>query len=152
MLVDHACILKWLNLKPPVARKLAVRHTKLVCLTASFLSTGGFVKLFHKIQWFSMIIQVFFKFHDFSMHGTLFCDFPGFPWFPELVGTLCNRQYLEHKVVITLQSLYNAMLGVHWIGLVISEIMFVCFVSLHPSQQFFSHDRTISGLPGLNQY
>ena len=28
--------------KPPVARKLAVRHTKLVCLTASFLATGGF--------------------------------------------------------------------------------------------------------------
>ena len=26
--------------KPPVARKLAVGHTKLVCLTASFLSTG----------------------------------------------------------------------------------------------------------------
>ena len=28
--------------KLPVARKLAVRHTKLVCLTASFLATGGF--------------------------------------------------------------------------------------------------------------
>ena len=24
-----------------VARKLAVRHTKIVCLTASFLATGG---------------------------------------------------------------------------------------------------------------
>ena len=24
----------------------------------------------------------------FSMHGTFFRDFPGFPWFPELVGTL----------------------------------------------------------------
>ena len=35
-----------------------------------------------------MIIQVFIKFHDFSMYGTLFGDFPGFPWFPELVGTL----------------------------------------------------------------
>ena len=30
--------------KPPVARKLTVRHTKLVCLTASFLATGGFSK------------------------------------------------------------------------------------------------------------
>ena len=29
-------------MKPPVARKLAERHTKLVCLTASFLATGGF--------------------------------------------------------------------------------------------------------------
>ena len=37
------------NLKPPVARKLAVRHTSFVCLKASFLATGGFVKLFHKI-------------------------------------------------------------------------------------------------------
>ena len=27
--------------KPQVARKLAVRHTKLVCLTASFLATGA---------------------------------------------------------------------------------------------------------------
>ena len=29
-------------MKPPVARKLAVRHTKLVCLTASFLASDGF--------------------------------------------------------------------------------------------------------------
>ena len=35
-----------------------------------------------------MIIQVFFKFNDFSMHGTFFSDFPGFPRFPELAGTL----------------------------------------------------------------
>ena len=28
--------------KPPVAKKLAVRHIKLVCLTASFLATGSF--------------------------------------------------------------------------------------------------------------
>ena len=35
-----------------------------------------------------MITQGFFKFHDFSMHVTIFSDFPGFPWFPELVGTL----------------------------------------------------------------
>ena len=27
--------------KPPVARKLAVRHAKLACLTASFLATGS---------------------------------------------------------------------------------------------------------------
>ena len=34
-------------MKPPVARKLAVRHTKFVCLAASFLATGGFMlKLF----------------------------------------------------------------------------------------------------------
>ena len=48
------------NLKPPVARKLAVRHTSFVCLTASILATGGFVKLFHKSHDFSMIIQLLF--------------------------------------------------------------------------------------------
>ena len=33
----------WNNMtKPPVAQKLAVRYTKLVCLTAGFLATGGF--------------------------------------------------------------------------------------------------------------
>ena len=33
----------WNNLtKQPVAQKLAVRHTSFVCLTASFLATGGF--------------------------------------------------------------------------------------------------------------
>ena len=31
-----------INLKPPIARKLAVRHTIFVCLTASFLAHGGF--------------------------------------------------------------------------------------------------------------
>ena len=39
-----------------------------------------------------MIIQGFFQFHDFSMHGTFFGDFPGFQWFPELVGTLHSDQ------------------------------------------------------------
>ena len=33
--------------EPPVARKLAARHTSFVCLTASFQATGGFkFKLF----------------------------------------------------------------------------------------------------------
>ena len=32
------------NLRPPVARNLAVRHTSFVCLTASFLATVRFVK------------------------------------------------------------------------------------------------------------
>ena len=41
----------------PVARKLAVRNTSVVCLTASFQATGGFVQLFHKIPQF---------FHDYS--------------------------------------------------------------------------------------
>ena len=68
-------------LKPPVAGKLAVRHTssqktscqtdKFVCLTASFLDTGGFVKIFLK---FFHDYSYFFKFHDFSMYGTFFLD------------------------------------------------------------------------------
>ena len=33
----------------PVVRKLAVRHTSFMCLTTSFMATGGFVKLFYKI-------------------------------------------------------------------------------------------------------
>ena len=37
-------------MKPPVARKLAVRHTKVVCLTGSFLATGGFSKCMHGLQ------------------------------------------------------------------------------------------------------
>ena len=31
-------------------------------------------------------------------------------------------------------------------------LFFVCFDALHPRKQFFSHVKTISYLPGLNQY
>ena len=40
-------------MKPLVARTLAVRHTKFVCLTASFLATNGFKTVFqgsHKLR------------------------------------------------------------------------------------------------------
>ena len=40
--MEKAWILRNNLMKPLVARKLAVRHTKLVCLTASFFATGGF--------------------------------------------------------------------------------------------------------------
>ena len=56
-----------------------------MCPKSSFLATGAKQNYFTKFHNFSIIIQVIFKFHDFSMHGTLFSDFPGFP---ELVGTL----------------------------------------------------------------
>ena len=49
-----------------------------VSVTASFLATGGFVKLFHKIPCFSMIIQFFWNSMIFPCME-LFCDFPGFP-------------------------------------------------------------------------
>ena len=66
------------NFKPPVARKLAVRHASFACLTASFLATGSLSNYFTKFLDFSMIIQAFsnsmiFPFMDF------FLDFPGFP-------------------------------------------------------------------------
>ena len=53
----HACRPCMHFEKPPIARKLAVRHTSFVCLTASILATGGFIKLFHKFSRF---------FHDYS--------------------------------------------------------------------------------------
>ena len=53
---------------------------------------------FTKFHDFSMIIQFFFKFHDFSMHGTFFSDFPGFPWFPEFVGTLVFTSRVRNSV------------------------------------------------------
>ena len=75
-----------LKLETTSSQKTSCRT--LVCPTACFLATGGLVKFFHKIPWFFYDYSVFFKFHDFSMHGTYFSVFPGFPWFPELVGTL----------------------------------------------------------------
>ena len=54
--------------------------------------SSNYITKFHD---FSMIIQVFFKFHDFSMHGTFFSGFPGFPWFPELVGTLHKAKWQD---------------------------------------------------------
>ena len=62
-----------------------------MCPTASFLATGGFAKLFHKIPRFFYDYSVFLKFHDFSMQGTFFSDFSGFPLFPELMETLINK-------------------------------------------------------------
>ena len=102
----HAFWNDW-NLKLPVARKLAVRHTSFVCLTASFLATGGFVKLFQNIPWFFHDYSGFFKFHDFSMHGTFLCGFPGFPWFPELVGTLVYAYQVFIICFITHSTRFN---------------------------------------------
>ena len=75
MHVDHACILKQLKLETTSSQKTSCRTRK--CLTASFLATCGFVELFHKIP-FVHNYSVFLKFHDFSVYGTFFSDFPGF--------------------------------------------------------------------------
>ena len=73
-----------LSLKPPVARKLDVRHTSFVCLTASFLAAGGFFKLLHIIPGFYQYYSGFFQFHDFSMHGTFLVIFQVFHDFQSL--------------------------------------------------------------------
>ena len=39
------------------------------------------------------------------MHGTFFGDFPGLPWFPELVGTLI----LEIQAQLDVYFLWNKM-------------------------------------------
>ena len=50
-----------------------------MCLTATFLATGGFVKLFHKFHDFSMIIHVFSNSMIFPYMELFFRDFTGFP-------------------------------------------------------------------------
>ena len=67
------------------------------CPTASFLATGGFVKLCYKIPWYFHDYSGFFQISWFFHAEIVFSDFPGFPWFPELVGTL-ELQY----IVVTL--------------------------------------------------
>ena len=47
------------KLKPPVARKLPVRHTSFVCLTTSYWILVVLSNYFTKFYDFSMIIQVF---------------------------------------------------------------------------------------------
>ena len=66
----------------------AYRQCKFCVSDNYFSGYWWFVKLFHTILWFFHDYSCFFKFHDLSMYGTLFSDFPGFPWDPELVGTL----------------------------------------------------------------
>ena len=61
-------------MKPPVARKLAVRHTKLVCLTASILATGGYKfffisKIMHGLQACLFKYMTVAAFHIHSQHG-----------------------------------------------------------------------------------
>ena len=77
-----------------------------------------------------MIIQFFFKFHNFSMHGTLFSDFPGFPWFPELVGTLRARLILTYDGT----ELYSLSLTAYWSLYVVMFMKFYLIkIGLHPA-------------------
>ena len=53
----------------PVARKLAVRHTKLVCLTASFLATGGYFKIHAGLPACLFQYITVAAFHIYALHG-----------------------------------------------------------------------------------
>ena len=102
--IDHECILKWLKLGATSSQKTSCRT--LVCPTASFLATGDFVKLFHKFHDLSVNSQVFSNSMIFPCME-LFSDFPGFPWFPERVGTLYYGTYLFKSdfFIITVSSM-----------------------------------------------
>ena len=68
-------------------------------LTASFLATGGFIKLFYEIPCFFQDYSVLFlKFHDISMHETFFPDFP------DLVGTLCQKYKIGSLFIVSVKS------------------------------------------------
>ena len=99
MLVDPTCILKLLKLETTSSQKNSCQTHKLVCLTASFLATGGFLKLFHKIPWFFHIYSDFFKFHDFSMLGTFWLIFQVFHGFQSLWEPCWSESSLgEHSL------------------------------------------------------
>ena len=93
MFVDHACILKSLKLETTSSQKTCCQTHK--CPTASFLATGGFVKLFHKIPWFFHDYSFFFKFHDFSMHG-MFLEFSRFSMISRACGNP-DRSIARHN-------------------------------------------------------
>ena len=72
------------KLETTSSQKTSCRKHK--CTTASFLATGGFIKLFHKIPWYFHDYKKKFKFHDFSMHGFFLVIFQVFqslwePWY-----------------------------------------------------------------------
>ena len=80
------------NLKPPGARKKAVRHVS--DSWASFLAIGGFVILYHKIPWFFHDYSGFSNSMIFPCMELFLVIFQGFPWFPELVGTLIMLHFI----------------------------------------------------------
>ena len=100
--------------KPQVAGKQAVRHTSYLCVWQLvfwllFLATGGFVKLFHKFPWFFHDYSGFFKFHDFSMHGTFFSWFSRFSLISKACGNpeLCCTCFAYLHVSMLSLFLYN---------------------------------------------
>ena len=95
------------------------------CPTTSFLATVGLVKLFHKIPWFFHDYSGFLKFHDFFHAWNCLSDFPGFPWFPELVRNLKGA-----LAFILFQLLYPLTRWINWYA----EVWF----SNNPVSQWFN--------------
>ena len=79
-----------LNFKPPVARKLAVRHASFACLTASFLAMVVSSNYFTKFHDFSMIIQAFSNSMIFPCMELFFLVFQVFHDFQSLWEP-CNK-------------------------------------------------------------
>ncbi len=57
---------------------------------------------YFEIPWFFHDFGLFFKFHDFSRSGKCIFHFPGFPWFPRLLGTLL---WSNHKAEAEAEAL-----------------------------------------------
>ena len=74
--------------KPPVARKLAARHTKLVCLTASFLATDGFK--FQLFQNACMVYKHAYLKTLMSLHSTFILSVVKMPLKGEVGGHALN--------------------------------------------------------------
>ena len=94
-------------LKPSVARKLAVRHTNLVCLTASFLATCGFIKLYYKIPWLFRCFQIPWFFHAWNFFG----------WFSRfsMISRACGNPILPNPCVMAqIYSTYHLLIRSLW--------------------------------------
>ena len=101
-----------IKMKLPVARKLAVGHTSFVCLTASFLATGCFVK----IPLFFHDYSGFYKFHAWNLFGF----FPGFPDFQSLWEPCIEADmrfwFFTHRQESNAQSHQSLNCNTHKIG------------------------------------
>ena len=91
----------WNNLtKPPVTRKLAVRHTHCVCLTASFLATDGLC-VWQLVFW----LLVVSSFNQFKMHSCLTAD-------PGVASSIPARYHtfveIDHEIISTVILLPSA--------------------------------------------
>ena len=76
--------------KPPVAKKLAVRHTKFVCLAASFMATWGFK--FYLFQNACMVYKHAYLNTLLLLHSTFMLSVVKMP----LKGEIEGHAYISH--------------------------------------------------------